>query len=265
MSPKSSQIGKENARQVEKRIKERLKAATRNTDPRRAFICTEDVKQIWNSLDDIELILSGTSEWSREELETIQKDYVLTLSILLLINWLGEHDFKTTFFSIGADENKRNDETLHYTESDLEFLGRYQDNFFEKQFLFKPAVLKGSDNQLVDGSLRLPFTEDSQPLGSGGFGYVNKVIVAPGHFETEHRNVNKIVSTTLLLDGDVRHINIYPRSLFSQSRGFPQPIKARQNLSSKSTTFNCSKKASHDRNVSCCILPLLSMATNSRF
>ncbi|KAL9615927.1 MAG: hypothetical protein Q9160_009139 [Pyrenula sp. 1 TL-2023] len=194
MSLKSPQTGKENADQVEKRIKAKLKAATRNTDPRRAFICTEDVKQIWSSLDDIELVLSGTSEWAREELETIQKDYVLTLSILLLINWLGEYDFKAAFFRVGVGENKRNDEALHYTESGLEFLGRYQDNFFEKQFLFKPAILKGSDNQLVERSRRLPLIEDTQPLGSGGFGNVYKVNVAPGHFETEHGNVNKVES-----------------------------------------------------------------------
>lgn len=194
--------GGENVAQFKRRIRAKLTETTKNRDSRGAFICTKDAENVWRSIDDVEKVLSSVQGWTRDELEDIQTNYVLTLSILFLINWLEYHDFRNVFYDYDNNNRRRNDHALHYEYNELSFLGDYQDNFYERQYLFKPAVIKGSDNQPVDRRIRLPFTEESQALGSGGFGYVNKVKIAPGHFETGDGSAYLNVSIKLNLPRD---------------------------------------------------------------
>lgn len=219
--------------QVKKRIRESLNDATKNYGKSTAFICTEDVERTWRSLDDIETVLFGLQDWTRTELENIQKDFVLTLSILFRINWLQNHDFRQIFYDYKSNGKRRDDEQLHYDKEELNFLEEYQDPFYEQQYIFKPAVLKESDNQPVHGRLRLPFTEEAQTLGSGGFGKVYKVKVAPGYFEKEDGSINKKASSRQVGIEVTKIITTVLRSELSQSNDFIKRARVRQNLRPK--------------------------------
>ncbi|KAF7511459.1 hypothetical protein GJ744_004648 [Endocarpon pusillum] len=168
------------------RIQDRIKKAKKNQKPGKEFICKVDVKNIWEA-DDIRAIFPSSSPWTYDELGEIREYYILTISILVLIDWSYTEDFRSVFFDFNGEGGRRTDERIPYpTSHALAFLGASQQIFYDTQWQFKPIVIKlhkETYHQTVDASARLPFIEDEVVLGCGGFGKVHKVKVSRFHLE----------------------------------------------------------------------------------
>jgi hypothetical protein len=222
MSSLDSESRRDHEKQVKRRIREEFKKATRNRGSDRAFICKKDVEEIWSSNEDIEIILSSPRRWTGDELREIRRDFILTLSILFVINWSQMQEFRVLFYEFKDGEKRRTDNELPYKdELDLDFLEGHQDSFFEKQYMFKPVIIKQLENsyvQRVDGQLRLPFTEENHPLGCGGFGAVYKVKVAPHHLQTEDGNTNITVRRTCQARDFCWHNNFFQERVLAIKR-----------------------------------------------
>ncbi|KAF7502287.1 hypothetical protein GJ744_006166 [Endocarpon pusillum] len=185
-SPSHSQVPEDLMEKAKIRIQDRIKKAKKNQKPGKEFICKDDVKNIWEA-DDIRAIFPSSPPWTHEELGKIREYYILTISILVLIDWSHTEDFRSVFFDFNGEGGRRTDERIPYpTSHALAFLGASQQIFYDTQWQFKPFVIKlrkETYHQTVDASARLPFIEDEVVLGCGGFGKVHKVKVSRFHLE----------------------------------------------------------------------------------
>ena len=148
-----------------------------NQNPSKAFITDSELRTVWN-----EYTLSTifpNQRWTIEQWRRIRTEYLKVLSILILIDWtpLAEN-FRALFFMYPD----RNDAHLPFSKDQLSFLGLSALNFFHSQFAFLPVVIQDLDEMFVHNLKpleRLPFIEEACDIGSGGFGDVTKVVIAP--------------------------------------------------------------------------------------
>lgn len=168
------------------------------------FITYHELREVWEHYD-LRLIFP-THSWSDADLWQIRKEYLKTLSILILTKWLDLnqlYQFRVHFFR----RPDRNDASLPLLGDQSTFLGRSEYLFQQLQYAFIPVVIKECDKmyvQEVKSEERLPFMENSSEIGSGGFGIVSKVFIAPRCLinETEDSE-NRQVSSYALRDSQV--------------------------------------------------------------
>lgn len=138
----------------------------------REFICKYDLDQIWADYSLTQIFPNFTPQ----ERESIRKDYMRVLSILIYIDWNGLSRFRPLFLR----ENGRDDAHLPFT--DLAFLAGSKDLFSFHQHAFKPVVIEEHNErhiQEISEEHRLPFTEEPELVGNGGYGSVTKRVIAP--------------------------------------------------------------------------------------
>ena len=168
----------------------------RKQQPSDMFICEHDLRNAWND-HSLEQIFPARSFNGNQRKEIMDK-YLRVLSILILIDWRGLPGlFRLHFLS----RNDRADANLPFSMEKLSFLGNSAWTFEHNQFAFMPEVIREMGEryvQRVDPSRRLPFIEKPTPMGTGGYGAVTKVHIAPHHLSDEANKMdNNKVSLAL--------------------------------------------------------------------
>ena len=138
------------------------------------FICDHELREVWEHYDLRPIFPTGS--WSDADRRQIRKEYLKILSILILTKLLNLNQFRKHFF-----EPDRNDTSLPLLGKQS-FLGSSAKLFQQWQYAFIPVVIKECDKmyvQEVKSEERLPFMENPSEIGSGGFGTVSKVFIAP--------------------------------------------------------------------------------------
>ncbi|KAL8717866.1 MAG: hypothetical protein Q9225_004935 [Loekoesia sp. 1 TL-2023] len=133
------------------------------------FICEWRLNQVWSNYT-LEQI-SAFQYWDKKELDMIKRDYVKVLSILILIGW-PLNRFRPVFYV--KDKLKLDDSKLFYKKGNLRQLEGQERSFLSTQYLFKPEVIIAGPKayiQEVQKESRLPFTDESEPLGQVSFNY----------------------------------------------------------------------------------------------
>jgi hypothetical protein len=181
------------------KIQGKIDEAMKNRDTNYSFVCKSDIEQLWHFDDDIRVIFPTTPTWTEHELAKIRENFILTISILVYINWPETQDFRSRFFHFNEGGKQRTDNQLPYPiKNDLSFLGGCQSMFFDMQWRFKPVIIeqhRKAHLQVVNPLARLPFVEEKKRIiGCGGFGKVHKVRVAPNYLEREGGYINPRVS-----------------------------------------------------------------------
>ena len=163
------------------------------------FICDHELREVWEHYDLRPIFPTGS--WSDEDRRQIRKEFLKILSILILTKWLDLkllYQFRIHFFT----RSDRNDTSLPLLGNQLTFLGRSAYLFQHWQYAFIPVIIKECDKmyvQEVKSEERLPFMENSLEIGSGGFGIVSKVLIAPRCLinETEDSENRQVISYAL--------------------------------------------------------------------
>ena len=159
------------------------------------FVCKDDLDLIWPDYSLHQLFPS----YKPEERETIRKDYLCVLSILIYVGWTDLTLFRPLFLR----ENGRDDASLPFTDIvDLAFLGTLRQVFSFHQHAFKPVVIEEHNArfiQKISTEHRLPFICEPELLGSGGYGSVTKRVIAPRClFNKDDNKVNLEVCIRIL-------------------------------------------------------------------
>lgn len=146
-------------------------------DLSRMFISEAELVAVWQDYD-LSLVFPS-QRWTIPEYKEIRDDYIKVVSILLWIDWrdLVEH-FRSLFFK----HKDRNDKHLPLKDEKLEFLDGSALTFAQYQYAFVPVVIEDLDYMYVHRLShlhRLPFINVHRGIGSGGFGDVSKVEIAP--------------------------------------------------------------------------------------
>ena len=148
-----------------------------NQNPSKMFISESDLRTVWQ-----EYTLSSifpNQRWTMDQWRRIRTEYLKVLSILILIDWTPLAENFRALFYMYPD---RRDESLPFSKDKLSFLGTSALIFFQSQFAFLPVVIQDKDEMFVHNLKpleRLPFIEEACDIGSGGFGDVTKVMIAP--------------------------------------------------------------------------------------
>lgn len=138
------------------------------------FISKHDLDQVWadHSLKDC-LPKSNPDERRR-----IMRDFLRVLSILIHAEWI---DLRLRFRPLFLREKGRAD--AHLPFEDLSFLGNFgPTEFFSRQHAFNPVIIQEHNKKYIQGVLpecRLPFIEEPEHMGRGGYGSVTKRVIAP--------------------------------------------------------------------------------------
>ena len=148
-----------------------------NQNPSKMFISDSELRAVWQ-----EYTLSSifpARRWTLEQWQRIRTEYLKVLSILIWIDWtpLAEN-FRAVFFT----NRDRSDAKLPFSLEKLAFLGGSALTFFQSQFAFLPVVIQDLDEMFVHNLKpleRLPFIQEACDIGSGGFGDITKVVIAP--------------------------------------------------------------------------------------
>ena len=164
------------------------------------FICEHELKDVWAGFS-IEAVFSSAS-WTPRESQMIRKDLLKILSILILINWPDlDEQFRPVFFD--RLEYGMKDESLPFSIEAVEGLENSRYMFFQEQYTFIPAVIEEHDEafiQEIHPKIRLPFRERSLEIGTGGYGEVRKVEIAPRCLYNVHRKSDSsVVSTSITI------------------------------------------------------------------
>ena len=136
------------------------------------FICKHDLEQVWAD-HPLRLIFPT---FTTEEQESIRKHYICVLSILIYVGWTDMSRFRPLFLR----ETGRDD--AHLPFNDLGFLGTSGQVFLSHQHAFKPVVIEEHNErhiQEISTEDRLPFIDEPETMGSGGYGSVTKRVIAP--------------------------------------------------------------------------------------
>ena len=150
-------------------------------DGSKMFICDHELREVWQSYNLADIF--PTRSWSFEQRRQISSQYLKVLSILICINCLSPSSFRALFFM-----HSINDSSLPLNESQLRALKLPRIPFKLMQYAFIPVIIKESDEQkiqVVRSEERLPFIRTSSPIGSGGFGVISEVTIAPGYLSHE--------------------------------------------------------------------------------
>ena len=148
-----------------------------NQDWSKMFICKAELLSVWKDYD-LSLIFPS-QRWTSQEYQEIRDGYLKVTSILISIDWSGlVENFRSLFYKHKA----RNDNHLPFQLQQLDFLDTSAFNFFQNQYAFVPVVLEDKDEMYVhrlSHLQRLPFTKIDNGIGSGGYGDVSRVEIAP--------------------------------------------------------------------------------------
>ena len=145
------------------------------------FICKHDLDQVWadHSLNDL------FPNLTRDEQRLIRRDYLRVLSILVHAGWTDLSRFRPLFLrEAGRDD-------AHLPFGDLTFLGNFGPTISFHQHAFKPVVIEEHNRRYIQGvspERRLPFTEEPEPMGKGGYGSVTKRVIARRCLWNEQEN-----------------------------------------------------------------------------
>ena len=172
-------------------------AMHRRDEVAKRFICTQDLREIWveHGLQPI----FPSRAWNPQDIELVRSRYLKILSILIYIG-IDFRDlvaiFRTRFFNL---PDRRSDGNLPFSESELDFLtDQRRHSFYVEQYAFVPQIIEERDVayiQEVPSMKRLPFIEDFNQIGFGGYGRITEITIAPRHFYNQTRssdNVHKV-------------------------------------------------------------------------
>ncbi len=139
--------------------------------PAHTFICKHDLDQVWAD-HPLRLIFP---KFTLEEQESVRRDYICVLSILIYIGWNDMSRFRPLFLR----EPGHDDASLPFT--DLGILGTSEQVFLSYQRAFKPVVIEEHNArhlQEISAEDRLPFINEPEFMGNGGYGSVTKRVIA---------------------------------------------------------------------------------------
>lgn len=160
------------------------------------FICEHDLRNAWSD-HSLKEIFPARS-FDDDDRKEISSKYLRVLSVLILIDW---HDLPNQFHTHFLSRDDRADANLPFTTKELSFLDRSAWNFEDLQYAFIPQVIQEVDEkrvQRIDPRRRLPFLEKPTPMGTGGYGAVTKVHIAPRYLLDEaNKKENNRVSLVL--------------------------------------------------------------------
>lgn len=174
------------------------------------FICENDLKEVWeNNYNNFEFLFSQLN-WTNDS-AMIRHDYVKILSFLIYTNQVKPSvgdDLKSLFFTPAFKDTEW---PLREDQLPPNLGGRLKNSFMKKHSCFSPVVINefGTPKiQVVEAHWRLPFLKISE-IGSGGFGTVKEVTIAPRYLSHERDGTeNNIViepyaSIIILGDSDI--------------------------------------------------------------
>ncbi|PWY68484.1 kinase-like protein [Aspergillus heteromorphus CBS 117.55] len=163
-----------------------LRAHTRReADEYHSFICRQDLVKVWSNTASIHTLLQPDI-LSPEDVDRIQRDFIAILSILVTIDATAcLAQFRRTFL-----DGEIGDRDLPFTKERIQsFFSEAPASallFHNNQWKFCPVKIRSSRHhplQEVPYQCRLPFQSTPRKLGSGGFGVVNLVEVAPRYLK----------------------------------------------------------------------------------
>lgn len=140
------------------------------------FICTQKlINEFWNE-HSVEKIVAF-QKYDQDVFTKIKNRFLRVLSIAIFTEWNDLIRFSPVFVQEGLDDN-----SLFFDESRLSLMETGIDNFVAQQYLFKPETIKQTRQSLIQECPdmgRLPFINEPELLGRGGFGSVSKMQIAP--------------------------------------------------------------------------------------
>lgn len=148
-----------------------IKRRINRQDTAHMFICKHDLDQVWADHPLPHIFPTFTPE----ECESVRKDYICVLSILIYVGWTDWSRFRPLFLREG-----RND--AHLPFADVKFLGTSEQVFHSHQYAFKPAIIEERDERYIQDIStkdRLPFIDEPEFMDNGGYGSVTKRVIAP--------------------------------------------------------------------------------------
>lgn len=164
------------------------------------IILEQDLKELW--MQEGNDIFYKRRPWYDDNINSkfVFDNFLKILSILVLLNFRGWDSFKELFI----DAERRTDKDLPFKLDHLratEWLGsRDGDEFFQKQWIFCPFIIKERQQPYDAPELlsqhRMPFIEERVRIGAGASAEVYKEVIGPHHLEycTPMNAVNKKVS-----------------------------------------------------------------------
>lgn len=163
------------------------------------IILPEVVSKIWAKNHHRKFYVNQTwydPEWDRTN---FMDEMIQIMSILIRINFRHWERFGAVF--VGHED--RRDQNLPFDLKTLQqdcFLGRSEGALFhENQFAFCPIPIPEQEDEFVlNSEERLPWIDEPQFVGEGGFGQVNKRTVAKGFLRFQDCSTNVEVSCHLL-------------------------------------------------------------------
>ena len=188
-------------REIYNAIKQQMR---RPGDLSRRFICEHDLREIWGNFQ-LQTIFPSRS-WDAQTINLIRNKYLKVLSILIYVG-TNSLDLRAYFRAHFINHpNQRSDQNLPLSLSELSFLqGAHSDLFYEQQYAFIPVVIEEHESshvQMVESNRRLPFIEDSNEIGWGGYGRITEVEIAPRQLYNQAKQLeNPRVCPILCLDG----------------------------------------------------------------
>lgn len=145
------------------------------------FISKHDLDQVWTDHPLRQIFPFFTTE----EHESVRRDYICVLSILIYVGWTDLSRFRPLFLR----ETGRDDSHLPFT--DVTFLGMSGQVFSSNQFAFKPVVIEERNERFIQDippEHRLPFLDEPKSMGNGGYGSVTKRVIAPRCLRNKEEN-----------------------------------------------------------------------------
>ncbi|GKZ19834.1 hypothetical protein AbraCBS73388_004895 [Aspergillus brasiliensis] len=157
------------------------------------FVSRDDLSKIWQKGDRIRKVLY-TESLTPGEVDTIQDNFTAILSTLVSIDATRcLANFRSLFLT-----GSINDENLPLEREQIEsFLPEQSElvsQFDGAQCEYCPTVISCTTPlQRVPPKSRLPFEGPPEKLGTGGFGEVDLVTIAPGYWEMDNKSTNNSV------------------------------------------------------------------------
>ncbi|MCJ1396758.1 hypothetical protein MMC18_009650 [Xylographa bjoerkii] len=221
-------------KQIQKIFQQLDDSTKRRDELSKAFLCKQDVQQIWSNIQDIREVF-WPEIWAKYELEIVQLKFIKILSVLVLIS---AHtcikNFRNTFFQTIQQATSCTDDDLPLAKEDLDqilqpSLARL---FLEKQYVLIPFLIEDSEEQQIhriSEAYRLPFTKEKVGIGWGGYGTVDEVEIASGYLKQGDGAIfpyNKAIARKRIetdkneedFEKEVKNLQILKESLTSHSR-----------------------------------------------
>lgn len=166
--------GKKKAYDPLRDVRDAINRAMHRQHTPHMFISKQDLDQVWadHSLKDC------FPKFKPEERRLVKTDYLRVLSILIHAEWI---DLRLLFRPLFLRVPEHNDKNLPF--EDLSFLGKFgSTEFSSRQHAFKPIIIQEHNKNYIQGvspECRLPFIEEPEHMGRGGYGSVTKRVIAP--------------------------------------------------------------------------------------